>query len=95
VKYIDRNANGKFQHICQMSQDQTIRVTEEFSDIYDGNFHHKYLSFLTISEFSNKILLLVPEFCDNIGVFRQIYIPNNGIFRRYWNFPTKSEFPME
>jgi hypothetical protein len=71
-----------------MSQDQTIRVTEEFSDIYDGNFHHKYWSFPTISEFSDKILLLVPEFSDNIGVFRQIYIPNNGIFRRYWNFPT-------
>ena len=85
--HTDRNADGKFRHICRMSQDQAIRVTEEFSDIYDGNFHHKYRSFRTISEFSDKILLLVPEFSDNIGVFRQNYIPNNGIFRRYRNFP--------
>jgi hypothetical protein len=37
--HTDRNADGKSRHICRMSQDQTIRVTEEFSDIYDGNLH--------------------------------------------------------
>jgi len=45
LAHTDRNADGKFRHICRMSQDQTIRVTEEFSDNYDGNFHYKYRSF--------------------------------------------------
>ena len=76
----DRNADGQFRHICWMSQHQTIRVTDEFSDIYDGYIHHKYRSFPTISEFSDKISELVPEFSDNVGVLRQIYIPSIGVF---------------
>jgi len=33
--HTDRNTDGKFRHICRMSQDKTIRVTEKVSDIYD------------------------------------------------------------
>ena len=80
VQYTDRNDNGKFRHICRMSQDQIIRVTEEFSDIYDANLHQQYRSFPMISEFSDKITLLILEFYNNVGVYRQIYVTNIGVF---------------
>jgi hypothetical protein len=62
-----------------MSQDQTVRVTEEFSVINDGNLlsnigvsdNIEFSDIITslISEFSDRFTSLILEFSDDIGIF--------------------------